>query len=118
MHIQVGDAEFAPTPKQVENIVDSFLEVMTGEKAEALQSCIDKEIDAKCAGPSAFQQLTDCVQADEGYAWAIHCNLSVPMQDEGVDHVTANKAAARIMYNFFSVDTSKFKEYKAFKHDQ
>ena len=58
-----------------------------------------------------FEELKTLIENDSSYAWAWHCNLAVPMKDEGIDHETANRAAARIMSTMFGIDTSKFKEY-------
>jgi hypothetical protein len=60
----------------------------------------------------AFDILKQALQEDEEYAWTFHCNLAVPMMDEGCSHKKANKAAARIMYNLFRVDTSQSKYFK------
>ncbi len=60
----------------------------------------------------AFDILKQALQEDEEYAWSWHCNLAVPFMDEGGSHKSSNKAAARIMYNFFRVDTSKSKYFK------
>lgn len=48
---------------------------------------------------------------DPELAWGWHCNIAVPIQDEGIDHETANKAAARIMYNLFKIDIRTNKCY-------
>ena len=61
---------------------------------------------------AALKHLTDRLQTDPELAWGWHCNIAVPMQDEGVSHEVSNKAAARIMYNLFRIDTSKNKHYK------
>lgn len=68
---------------------------------------------------SAFRDLKYQMQHDESYAWSWHCNIAMAAFDEGVDHATANRAAARFMQMCFGVDTSKFKEYLAFgeSHD-
>ena len=53
---------------------------------------------------NAFAVLETCITTDHDYAWTWHCNFAVPMQDEGLDHAATQRAAARIMYNFFGVD--------------
>jgi len=63
---------------------------------------------------SAFNELKFSIQQDQSFAWSWHCNVAMASYDEGVDHATANKAAARFMQSCFGVDTSKFKEYLAF----
>jgi hypothetical protein len=60
----------------------------------------------------AFDTLKQAVQEDPEYAWAFHCNLAVPFMDEGGSHKAANRAAARIMYNLFRVDTSQNQHFK------
>ena len=44
---------------------------------------------------------------DPGFAWSWHCNVACCVMDEGVNHVTANRAAARFMKLAFGVDTSR-----------
>lgn len=53
----------------------------------------------------AFRALANTMQSDPGYAWSWHCNIAMPIHDEGVTHRTANLAAARIMRHVFDVDT-------------
>lgn len=53
----------------------------------------------------AFRALANVMQSDPGYAWSWHCNIAMPIHDEGVTHRTANLAAARIMRHVFEVDT-------------
>ncbi len=60
----------------------------------------------------AFDTLRQATQEDPEYAWAWHCNLAVPFMDEGGSHKAANRAAARIMYNLFHVDTSQNQHFK------
>lgn len=61
---------------------------------------------------SAYEIIQKAIQTDPGYAWSWHCNIAMPMYDEGVDHFTANRGAARVMQILFKTDTSQFKEYK------
>lgn len=49
--------------------------------------------------------LQQYMQKDFDLAWSWHCNLACVMQDEGMDHATANKAAARFMLMAFGVLT-------------
>jgi len=60
---------------------------------------------------TAFADLKNSMQKDHSYAWSWHCNIAMSAFDEGVDHSTANKIAARFMKLCFDVDTSQFKEY-------
>lgn len=65
----------------------------------------------------AVATLSSCFASDPGFAWGWHCNLAMAAQDEGLDHVAANRAAARFMYAAFGIDTTKCDEYAAFlKH--
>ena len=59
----------------------------------------------------AFDILRQEMIDDDDYAWGWHCNIAVPFMDEGGTHEAANKAAARAMYNIFSIDTSKNRHY-------
>lgn len=49
---------------------------------------------------------------DPSLAWVWQCNLAMAIYDEGVSHIAANKAAARIMKNFFDIDITVLPEYK------
>lgn len=51
----------------------------------------------------ALAALQKHLKEDDGYAWSWHCNIAVQIMDEGVDHATANRAAARIMKACFDV---------------
>jgi len=53
------------------------------------------------------EQLSEAFKNDAGYAWSWHCNLAMSMVDEGVDRVTANRAAARFMKLAFGVVTKE-----------
>lgn len=59
--------------------------------------------------------LKNDMQKFPDYAWTWHCNIAVPMQDEGISHELSNKIAAKIMNNFFEIDTSKFPEFLYFE---
>lgn len=52
----------------------------------------------------AFETLKKAIGDDPSYAWSWHCNIAMAVQDEGVDHATANKAANRFMQLCFGVD--------------
>jgi hypothetical protein len=54
---------------------------------------------------SAFAMLKLAIAADSGYAWSWHCNLAMPMIDQGVEPSLANEAAARQMLHLFNFDT-------------
>src|SRR5574343_1152578 len=67
---------------------------------------------AEAARP--MQKLTEEIQSDDDYAWSWHCNIAMPIYDEGQTHEAANKAAARVMSCLFSVDVTEFEPWKAF----
>ncbi len=54
-----------------------------------------------------FDVVKSAVKSDEGYALTWHCNIAVAAIDEGVDHKTAQKIAARFMGWAFQVDTMR-----------
>ena len=55
----------------------------------------------------AFEKLKKTMQDEPDFAWAWHCNIAVSIQDEGVDHATANRAANRFMRLCFEVDSKE-----------
>lgn len=60
----------------------------------------------------AYDRLKQAMQDDSIYAWGWHCNVAVASQDEGMEFMASNRAAARFMFNAFGVDTSKSQHYK------
>jgi hypothetical protein len=60
---------------------------------------------------SSFEELKEAIQNDPDYAWSWHCNLAVPMQDEGMSPYSSQLAASRILSNFFGVDMLKNQFY-------
>lgn len=59
-------------------------------------------------GPSPMGQLIAQVKADPDYAWALFCNLSVPIHDAiRVPAIAADQAAALIMSQLFELDITK-----------
>ena len=58
--------------------------------------------------------LSQAMQNDQDLAWVWHCNIAAGLLYEGVDHKTANLAAARFMSIAFGVDMTSFKEWKRF----
>jgi hypothetical protein len=53
-----------------------------------------------------IEAITQAVREDKQYAISWHANIAMAFQDEGGDHATANRAAARFMQQLFGVDTS------------
>ena len=67
-----------------------------------------KMIDSgKIETQDAIRKLIDALQTDSNYAWSWQCNIAVAAQDEGLNHLASNKAAARFLYNLASVDMTK-----------
>lgn len=66
----------------------------------------------------AMKKLQNAVASYSDYAWTWHCNLAMPIRDEGVDSKTANLAAARIMSLVFGVDVTKSSEWKSLNLEQ
>jgi hypothetical protein len=63
-----------------------------------------------------FHALGELAQEDAEYAWALQCNLAVPIMDEvRCSHEAANRAAARIMYQWFAVDITQHEHWKSFE---
>jgi len=61
-----------------------------------------------------FWQLNDAINGDAEYAWAVHCNLAMPIMDSiRCTHEQANRAAARIMHQWFGLDITKHEHWKS-----
>jgi len=56
---------------------------------------------------AGFSEVKAAMQSDDDYAWSWHCNVACAAMDEGVDHKTAQKIAARFMGWAFQVDTER-----------
>ena len=55
---------------------------------------------ASVAGPTVAQAMkvvTDALRADPDYAWSWHCNITMAMVDEGLDHALAEHGAQRFL---------------------
>ena len=61
--------------------------------------------DAAISAAEAMQALSAALKGDPDYAWIWHCSIAIVMQDEGVPHEAANRAAANFMKLAFGVDT-------------
>lgn len=67
---------------------------------------------------TGFYGLSDQVRKDPEYAWTVQCNLAVPIQDElRCTHEQANRAAARIMSQWFKVDMTQHENWRRFELD-
>lgn len=67
---------------------------------------------------SEWAALTTKIQADPEYAWAVHCNLAVPIMDvTGVSHELANEAAAHLMQHLWQTDITTHPHYTGGKSD-
>jgi len=61
---------------------------------------------------AAFQVLKHAIRRDDSYAWSWHCGIAMAFVDEaGVAHATANRAAARFMQMCFDVDVTKSEQW-------
>lgn len=57
--------------------------------------------------PESMATVSKAIRNDPSYAWSWHCNIAMAAVDEGVDHMTANKLAARFLMILTGVDTTK-----------
>jgi len=60
----------------------------------------------------ALDMLKRSIQSCNDYAWTWHCNIAMPMIDEGIESKTANIAASKIMRLLFDVDVTEFNQWK------
>ena len=75
---------------------------------ESGQETFKRNINNAKATPNsiAISVLSKAFKKDPEYAKSWHAVMAVCMQDEGVDHATSQRAAARIMKAAFEVDVS------------
>ena len=68
-----------------------------------------------CIGGTAeaVSTLTKAIQVDDDFAWTWHCNIAMPMIDEGVHPIHANMGAARFMSIAFGVDVTASDQWKS-----
>lgn len=57
--------------------------------------------------PESMATVSNAIRNDPGYAWSWHCNIAMAAMDEGVNHMAANKLAARFLMILTGVDTTK-----------
>ena len=57
--------------------------------------------------PESMATVSNAIRNDPSYAWSWHCNIAMAAVDEGVDHMAANKLAARFLMILTGVDTTK-----------
>lgn len=57
--------------------------------------------------PESMATVTNAIRNDPDYAWSWHCNIAMAAMDEGVNHMAANKLAARFLMILTGVDTTK-----------
>jgi hypothetical protein len=74
---------------------------------------IEKNV-GKSSVSGLVEGLSQAMQNDQDLAWTWHCNIAAVSIDEGVDHETANLAAARFMSIAFGVDVTTFEEWSTF----
>jgi len=93
----------------------ALLEKLNGEDLKQPEEVYESP---ECPAPHVsfpLRELVAHLKADMDCAWSWHCNLAMPMQDEGVSHEQANRAAARIMFTVFGVDVTQHKHWERFK---
>jgi len=78
---------------------------------------LTKAADTKTFEPSKgvakeLNAIKAAMAADRGFAWTWQCNLACCCMDEGADSEAANRSAARFMKLAFSIDVTRFYEYK------
>lgn len=83
--------------KQAENAIKK---ATNGNKTNYISNCLTG--------------LTNAIKKDDDYAWTWHCNIAMPIHDEGISHQQANEAAASIMKHIFNVDVTKSDYWKLF----
>jgi len=60
-----------------------------------------------------YAALTDVINNDPEYAWALFCNMAVPVMDAtGCSHQVANEAGAHLMQHLFGCDITTHPHYK------
>lgn len=65
---------------------------------------------------NGFAELKATVRADPEYAWALHCNIAVPIMDSiRVSHDLANAASAHVMQTLFDYDITTHPNYEGKK---
>ncbi len=65
-----------------------------------------------------IKALSREIAADDDYAWAVFCNMAVPIMDAAhVDHQIANEAAAHLMQHLFEYDVTAHPLYEYGKSD-
>jgi hypothetical protein len=114
--IKIEDGDPSPEP---EGLREAAAEVVKGTTALAPdRACVRvpreswRRLRDALARPAAAEgveshinAITSAVREDEGYAISWHANIAMAFQDEGGDHATANRAAARFMGQLFGVNT-------------
>lgn len=63
---------------------------------------------------AALRTLTSKLRNNRDFAWFWHCSIAGAIQLAGIDHKTANLAAANYMQREFSIDVTRFPEWQAF----
>lgn len=116
----VDESAFLPQPSaqvvEVEPVPDSWYEEQAkieqeirAQKEATINTLIEQVKEMLPAGIGHIQVamaiLSKAMKEDPSYAWSWHCNLAMPIYDQGVSHSTANLAAARLMEHIFNADT-------------
>ena len=60
-----------------------------------------------------YSLLQAAIHADPGYAWALFCNIAVPIMDAAdVSHEVANETGAHLMQHLFEYDITAHEYYQ------
>ena len=60
-----------------------------------------------------YKALQQLIQSDEEYAWALFCNIAIPIMDSmDCSHRDANEAAAFLMSHLWDYDITKDARYE------
>lgn len=61
----------------------------------------------------AWSTLKDAMCSDFDWAWAVHCNVAIPiMNNSELSHIESNKAAAAVMQATFGYDVTGLQRYQ------
>lgn len=59
----------------------------------------------------AYEAMKAAMATDPSYAWSWHCNIAMPLIDNGIDEKLAQKCAAQLMQHFWGVDTAEHQNF-------
>lgn len=98
------NAMFTLQPDAARSLADDLANAgYVGNVTMSLRDQIERKQDSIY---SPLELLSKKLKDNEGYACSWHSVAACCMMNEGVDHATANRAAARFMKQSFGVDTA------------